>query len=204
VQIYTVVRQSDIDGAATPLENSLTSNAQAQLQGQVRPNERLISSPLCTPDVTSDHAAGDKASTVTVTVTVTCTGEVYDRDAALAMAAQWLEHDAAQNPGPGYVLQGTVTTTLTQAKVADASQGTIAIAVQAGGFWAFQFNDTQKQNLAKLIAGKARQDAQALLLQQPGVAQANIALSSGNTLPAGPNQITIVVQNLPGPAMPAT
>lgn len=201
-QTYTVVQQSDIDGAATPLENSLTSNAQQQLQGQVHSNERLVDSPTCNSNVTSDHAAGDRATTVTVTVTVTCTGEAYDYDAALSTAAQWLMQSAAQSLGPDYSLVGNVTTTLTQAQLADAT--TIVISVHASGLWLFQFNDTQKQNLAQLIAGKSKQDAQAQLLQQMGVAQADISLSNGHTLPTSSNQITIVVQSLPGTATPTS
>ncbi len=203
-QTYTVVQQSDIDGAATPLENSLTASAQQQLQGQVRPNERLVDSPTCNSNVTSDHAAGDRATTVTATVKVTCTGAAYDHDAALSTAAQWLMQNVAQSLGPDYSLVGNVTTTLTQAQLTDATQGTIVISVHASGLWLFQFNDTQKQNLAQLIAGKSKQDAQAQLLQQMGVAQADISLSSGNTLPANSNQITIIVQGLPGTATPTT
>jgi serine/threonine protein kinase len=203
-QTYTVVQQSDIDGAATPLENSLTSSAQQQLQGQVHSNERLVDSPICNSNVTSDHAAGDRATTVTVSVTVTCTGEAYDYDAALSTAAQWLMQDATQSLGPDYSLVGNVTSTLTQAQLADATQGTIMISVHASGLWLFQFNDTQKQHLAQLIAGKSEQDAQAQLLQQMGVAQAGISLSNGNTLPTSSNQITIIVQSLPGTATPTT
>jgi hypothetical protein len=97
-----------------------------------------------------------------------------------------------------------VTSTLTRAQLADATQGTIMISVHASGLWLFQFNDTQKQHLAQLITGKSEQDAQAQLLQQMGVAQAGISLSNGNTLPTSSNQIAIMVQSLPATPTPTS
>src|SRR6266702_3075170 len=72
-QSYTTVQQSDIDTAAYSLKASTQQNAVADLNSQLRPNEHLVGNPQCTYNVTSDHAAGDQATTVKVTVMATCT-----------------------------------------------------------------------------------------------------------------------------------
>jgi len=208
-QNFTVVSQSDIDGAAKPLENTLTPEAQKSVKGQIHPNEQLVNSLQCTPNVTSDHNAGDRATNVTVTVKVTCSGEVYDQQAAQLIASNLLKQQAAKTPGPGYALVGDLTTKVTQVMVTDPKKGTLLLQVKAEGIWVFQFSAAQKQALANLIAGKSKQNALALLVKQPGVAKADIVLSGGdgNTLPADPTQITIVVQSvpgLPGSATPTT
>jgi hypothetical protein len=199
-QNFTVVQQSDIDGAARPLENALTPEAQNTVKGQIHPNEQLVGSLQCTPNVTSDHNAGDRATNVTVTVKVTCSGEVYDLQAAQLIASNLLKQQAAKTPGAGYALVGDLTTKVTQVMVTDPKKGTLLLQVKAEGIWVFQFRDAQKQALANLIAGKSKQNALALLVKQPGVAKADIVVSGGdgNTLPADPTQITIVVQSVPG------
>jgi VCBS repeat-containing protein len=191
-QTVTVVSQSDINSAANSLIQANQPNAQQVVQGQLQSNERLIGTPQCTPQTSADHNAGDAASTVTVTVTFTCTGEAYDYDGALALGAQLLKNQAASDPGPGYAVVGSVTTTLASATL--GSGGTVDIVVNAEGVWAYQFSSSQKQALAKLIAGKSKQDAMNLLAAQTGVAQVTIQLpGNGQNLPADPSQIMIVI-----------
>ena len=197
---FTVVQQSDIDGAAKPLESMLTPQAQNSVKGQIHPNEQLVNPLQCAPNVTSDHNVGDRATNVTVTVKVTCSGEVYDQQAAQMIASNLLKQQAARDPGPGYALVGNLTTTVTQVMVTDPKKGTLLLQVKAQGIWVFQFSAAQQRALANLIAGKSKQDALALLVKQPGVAKADIVVSGGdgNTLPADPSQINIVVQSVPG------
>jgi len=72
-QTYTVVQQSDIDGAAEPLKTATAQTATANIQQQLRTNEHLVGNTQCTSNVTSDYNAGDRATQVTVTVATTCT-----------------------------------------------------------------------------------------------------------------------------------
>jgi VCBS repeat-containing protein len=201
-QTYSVVQQSDIDGAANALEQANTPDAQQMLQGQVQANEQFIGTPQRKPNVTSDHAAGDQATSVTVTVTFTCTGEVYNQDAALSMAAQLLTNQSATDPGPGYALTGDIATTVTNAALSDTSGGTVVLTVNAEGVWVYQFSTTQKQVLAKLMINKKKQDVQALLQKQPGVGKVAIHLVGGDGMlfPTDARQITIVVENVAGVA----
>jgi len=198
------VQQSDIDGAASALEKILTLQAQNAVKGQIHPNEQRVNPVQCAPDVASDHNVGDRATSVTVTVTVTCTGEVYDQHGAQLIATNLLKQQAAKTPG--YALVGGLITKVTQIMVTDPQKGTLVLQVKAEEILVFQLSDAQKQALANLIAGKSKHDVQTLLLKQAGIARANIVLSGGdgNTLPADPTQITIVVQSVPGLPGPAT
>jgi serine/threonine protein kinase len=199
-QNYTFVRRSDINSAAHDLETAKAPNAQQAVQGQVHTHEQLVGTPQCQPKVTYDHAAGEVANTVTVAVTFTCSGEAYDQQGAFVAASQWLKQDAAQNPGAGYVLVGNIVTKQTDVQVSDTSQGTIAVSITAEGVWAYHIDDTQQDALAKLIAGKKKGIAQALLLRQQGIAGIDMQLSGSDqgTLPTDLSHIKLAVLSVPG------
>jgi len=192
------VQQSDVDGAANPLKGPLTQSALTSLQGQKHANEQFVTRPQCTTTVTSNPPVGAKATSVTVSVTAKCSAEVYDQIGAQALAANLLKSEAANSPGPGYALAGTVVTTVTQATA--GSNGTVTLLVKAEGIWVYQFSAAYKMQLAKLIAGKSPSQANALLLGQPGVDKIDgINVSGGgSTLPTDATQITLVVLNVPG------
>ena len=197
-QHYTAVSQSDIDGAANPLKTSQLQSAQKAFQALIKGNEQLVNPAQCNTDVTSNHKAGDRATSVTVTVTATCTGEVYDQKAATTMATSLLMSVAQKNYGSGYVLlDNKVVTDITSASIIDA-KGTVSLNVRAEGVWFYQFSDTAKKNLAKLIAGKSEADAKTLLLHQPGVSDVQITIASGTVLPSDPTNISIVIKTVPG------
>lgn len=197
-QTVTAVAQSDIDNAANNLIQANQPNTQQVLQGQLQQGEQLAGTPQCAPNTSADHQAGDAADQVTVTVTFTCTGIAYDQAGALALAAQLLMNQAAPTPGEGYGLVGQIKTTLLSAT--PDTQIAVQIVVRAEGVWAYQFSAAQKQALAKLIAGKSKQEAQQLLASQPGVETASITLSGGNssTLPTDLAKIKINVQTVSG------
>src|SRR5260221_11546829 len=71
-QTYPTVRQVDIDGLAGPLIDTLTQGAQAGVQSQLRPQDWIVATPVCTPAISIDHPVGSRAAQVTVTVVVTC------------------------------------------------------------------------------------------------------------------------------------
>jgi len=196
-QKFVAVQQSDIDRAAAPFKQPLLESALAAINGMKRANEQFVGTPKCVANVTSNHQAGDQATSVTVSVTATCTGEVYDLVGAENIATNLLKGEAAQYTSIGYALKGVVVTSVTQALV--DNKGTVRLFVKAGGVWVYQFSDAQKAQLAGLIAGKTPDEATSLLLQQQGVSKVvGISISSGNTLPTDATQITIVVQNVPG------
>ncbi len=196
-QNYTVVQQSDIDNAVNPLKQPALQSAQTSLIALKRANEQFVNKPQCTNNVTSNANAGDKATSVTVTVTATCTTEVFDQVGAETIAANLLKGEADKDTGGNYSLSGNVLSSLTS--VTADTQGNLTVLAKAQGVWVYQFDATAKTTLAKLIAGKAQNDATTLLLQQAGVSKVDgISISSGTTLPTDFNQITIVVQPVAG------
>jgi hypothetical protein len=204
-QNYTFLQQSDVDGVATPVEQQLTSSAQANLKGQKHSGEQFVNTtnPItCNPTVTANPPVGSKARSATVTVQVACSGEVYDQQGALAMAADLYKNDSTINPGPGFALAGNVNTTLTQASVVD-NKGMVSLLVTAQGTWVYQTAKlvAQEKTWAKQIAGKSKQQAIAFLKGQPGVGSVSITFS-GNTLPTDPNRISFTIQNVPVSSSP--
>jgi hypothetical protein len=197
-QIFTYVEQTDIDKATSALEASVKPNVQTALQKQIHTNEQLVSPSQCVTNVNADHSAGEQASNVSVNVTEVCTGEVYDQQAAQLMAQEMLKTDPNEYPGNGFVPVGNIATVIAKA-TADA-KGVVSLLVNAEGVWVYQFNNAQKQELVKLIAGKSQKEAQSLLLQQAGVDMTAIQLfwGDGNTLPKDHGQITLAVLSVPG------
>lgn len=195
-QKYTAVQQSDIDNAANPLKQPLSQSALSSLKGQKHANEQFVNTPSCQTKVTSNHNAGDRATSVTVTVTTACSGEVYDQLSARTIAADLLKTEKDKS-NAGYALTGNILTTITRA-IADKS-GKVTLFINAQGLWVYQFSNALKSHLAGQIAGKTQNQATAILAGQQGVSKIDgISISSGNTLPTDASKITIVAQNVPG------
>jgi hypothetical protein len=197
-QTYTAVAQSDIDNAANNLINQNQPNAQQVVQGQLGSGEQLVSTPQCSPKVSADHNAGDQASTVTVSVSFVCIGEAYDQSGSVTLAKTLLTNEAQSKFGAAYVLVGQIKTD--QPSAAPDAQGNVTVTVNAEGVFAYQFSDTQKAQLASLVAGKTKADATQLVSTQTGVAQATITLPSsmGELLPTDTTKIMIVIQPVTG------
>lgn len=194
---YPIVQQSDINNVANSLEPTLQQSVQSALKGQLHASEKMVAPPNCTSKVTSDKSVGAAASSVNVTVTETCTGEAYTPVPAQAMAANMLQTQATGSLNSRYALVHTVTTTVSQVIVSNSKTHMLSLTIAASGNWSYSFNAAQQQALAKLIAGKSQQDAQALLAQQTGVSAAAITISGAflfwNALPTNLNHITIKV-----------
>jgi hypothetical protein len=196
-QPNSVVQQSDINSAVSALTASLIPGTQAALQKQVRKGEQVVSNTLrCTSAVSANHAAGDHAPNVTVRVSVTCKEEVYDQQAAQAMAANLLAKQVGTELGPNYALTGNIVTQVTRVTVVD-TKGTLAILVSAEGVWVYQFSNSVLQGFANHIANMSNQNAVQYLLSQPGVKAAKIDNSNGNTMPDAAH-IKFVIVAVPG------
>ena len=197
-QTYTTVRQADIDGLARPLIDALTRDAQAGVRVQLHPQEWMVTVPACSSAVNANHPAGSRATQVTVTVAVTCRTEVYDQQTALQLAATSLKQETSATLGANYALVGQVTTTLVGVSVTDTKRGTLALSIEAGGVWVYQWSSAHLEALARQIAGARKQEALALVLREEGVQTASIHLmgSEQTTLPTDPSRIIIVVRSL--------
>jgi hypothetical protein len=193
------VALEDVYPTAQALEPSVTQDAQTALQQQLLANERPVNDPQCRQIMSAIPFIGEIGDSVTVTLKGSSTQVVYDEQGARGMAADLLTAEAMQQLGESYALVSNVATTVTHAIVGD-SQGTASIFVAAEGIWAYQFTNAAKMALAGLIVNKSTKDAQILLAQQAGVASATTTLSGEQqeTLPADPQQIAIVVQDIAG------
>ncbi len=104
-----------------------------------------------------------------------------------------LTTEAANRFGTGYSLIGDIQITVVHATISNQTRAHIM--VQVTGTWIYQITPTIKRMLLHLIAGKSKQQAEALLLQVPGIAGAQILVKGENqTLPEDPNAITIRIQ----------
>jgi hypothetical protein len=201
-QNYTFVQQSDVSNVVSALEPELRTQAMSGFNGEKKAGQQLVAEPNCTTNNSANPPVGAKASSTTVTVTATCTGEVYDLNGADRLAQSLLANEAAKSPGKGYALTGTIVT-FPPHITSVQSNGTIDLVIKTAGVWVYQFSDAAKTQLAQLIAGKSRSEAQAILLQQPGVASVNISIANnGATLPTDPTQIAITIQSIPGAPTP--
>lgn len=194
-QTYAYVEQSDIDSAINQLSNTLIQRAQTGVLGQILPDEQLIGSVGCVPGITTNHVAGEKAANVTVSVTETCSGEVYNQQQAHTTAGELLKAAAMKSFGASYALLRGVTTTILHVQLINQA-GKVAIQVKAGGVWAYQFSDTQKMQLLRMIVGKGEKAAIAALATTTGIHSVSVQVNGGdgNTLPTDTKQITIVVK----------
>jgi len=157
----------------------------------------------CTSNVTANHRVGDVAKSVTVTGTVTCTEEVYDQQAAFALVSSALMAEAAKDPGPGYVLVGTIVIGLAQPPTVDGKQA-VSLIIHAVGVWAYQFTDMIKSQLANGITNNSKDQALMYLQAAAGVSAVTIDISRGNILPDA-GHITITINPVPGaPGTPTT
>ena len=197
---FPMVTQADIDQAAGPLVATLTPATQASLHAEVHPNERLAGQVQCQPTVTPDHPVGSDASQVTVGVSVTCHAQVYDHEAVVRLVTNALMHNASTTLGSGYVLHGTISTTITPAGAPPhAKPGTLTLLVTGQGVWVYQVNPPEQARLSRLIAGLSRQQAMHVLQQQEAghLAAVHIQISglwvSGTTLPTDPAHIRLAV-----------
>ena len=200
-QNYNFVQQSDVDGVANPLKGTVSAQAQASLQGQLHTGEQFVAqngSNPCPASVNTDTlvgAHGVNVNSVTVTVTATCNALAYDHAGLQTMVANLLASKANNDIGSTYKLAGQVVMHTTVLSI--DQQGDVSLQVNAKGIWVAQISDAEKAALAKAIAGKTAAQAQGILAGHKDIGHVDIQ-GGGNVLPSDPNQIKIVIQNVPG------
>ena len=189
-QSYTTVQQSDIDQAASSLEVRLKQETLNVLHMQLQTNEQFVSPPICKSKVTSDHQVNDATTNLTVVLTETCKAELYNSQEILTRSEQMLNARAQALFGPNYTLTGDINAEITHVAT-DVKHGTL-ITVVASGLWTYQFSSARADQLARLIAGKGKQDAQSILSDQKGVQSVSITISNNdNTMPNDASSINI-------------
>jgi hypothetical protein len=197
---YHILQEGDITPVTNAHQGALKSDAQKEIQGQIKPGEKLLlqDNVNCNdPKTTSDVLPGDHGANVTtahVTVSVTCNAQVYDSNAVQTIAQNLLKQKASRDPTlAGYVLTGNI---VIQTQPLD---GPITFSVVAKGIWAYQWTDANKQKLLDKIKGKSSKEAQTILKNYPGVSSAKVEIDNGGTtLPTDTKQIKLVVNTVKG------
>lgn len=194
---YSVVTKSDLASAQEAIQATLTKSEQAALATQLNPGEALITPP-CKSGVSSTHKPGDEATQLMVTVFETCSGIAYFAHDVYAIATRMLAAEAAERLGTSYSPIGDIDTAIVRATIPCTRQGKAQVIVQVTGIWAYQITPRIQEQLAALIAGKTKQQAERMLLHTPGIAGAEISLRGGNqTLPLDSKAIRILIQYNP-------
>ena len=185
---YHTVTQQDISTVATSLTKSLMRSEQAALQTQVRPDETLLTSLPCQQIVTPDRQPGTEATQVQVMVSEICQGMVYHTQAYQSLMTQIANQKATQQLGNGYILAGTVQSTITQAT--PQKQNAMVLQVNIVGTYVSQLSQEQLQQLPAFLTGKSKAQAIAFLLHTPGIQSVSV---SSAMLPADVERIHVIV-----------
>ncbi len=184
---YSFIQSSDIQNAATDLLQSLTPQATAALQKEVRLGEQLVT-PLCTPTTQESAQPGTESARVTVSVTQTCTSVAYQTSSLNQVATSTL----AQSRGlANYQQEGAVQVTVNGSTYANH---TALLKVSLSGVWIYHFTQAQETALTQVVAGESQEQAKATLEKLDGVAQVNIHLQRldlKDQLPTNPQKITV-------------
>jgi len=152
-QIGRIIQQSDIDTAANSLIAATQPDPEQVLRSQLQPNEHLADTAHCTPNISTDHQAGDAGTAVTVSVSFTCTGLAYDHDGAVALLTKLLQAQAATDPGAAYALAGKLRVVLLSTTPTPGVPEDTTLTFFSEGIFASQFSPSQQHMLAQLIAG---------------------------------------------------
>jgi hypothetical protein len=191
---YPVVAQRDVEAVAGPESSPLTQAAQANLQGEVRPNEQLASPAQCHRALHTDHPVGSEATHVTISLTVTCQAEVYDAQAVQQVASTALSEQARTTLGAGYSVQGTLKTSVAQVATTEAAHYTLSLLVNVQGMWSYQFSSAEVARLSRQIAGLPRQEALHLLKRDIYIQAVSITESwNATNIPTDPARIQMMV-----------
>jgi hypothetical protein len=192
-----VVTRADINTAVTSLLLALNQGEDAALRVQLHEGEALLPT-ACAPHIPADHQPGEEAQHDTITVSLTCGGIAYTAHDVYEDATKLLTARAATTLGADYAQIGATRITIDQASITNSRQGQAHMRVHVSGTVVYRITPAIQQRLTRLIAGKTREQAAALLVQYPGIAGVSITMRGGNrTLPQDPKAIRILVQYTP-------
>jgi hypothetical protein len=173
---YTTVTRNDIHNISTVLKTTIAQSINGALHGQLQPAEQLQLLP-CRPTVTSDHQAGEEATTVTVTVSQSCTAVAYNSQTLAQKATALLTSHALQTTGAGYSLFGSVHVWVKQATESSTPHPLVFLSFQARGTWVYALSGAAQQQIKHLIAGRTTQEAVQLLASLPGIEHATLRIA---------------------------
>ncbi len=104
------------------------------MRSQLKMDESLVNAePQCKTKITSTPGVGASVATFTVTAALTCTDSAYNPQAAVQQAVVLLKQQTIQQLDPGFVLVGTIVSTIE--KIVPGSQNHVTVLVAVRGNW---------------------------------------------------------------------
>jgi hypothetical protein len=191
---YPYLQQRDLDQATAAVANQHAPDATQAVTTLLHASERLVGTPSCTANITTNHGVNDRVTSVTATNAFICTGMAYDYAGTLALATQQLSAQATSTLSDQYTLVGSATVTVQGATLA-TDHTTVQVTADASGIWSYAITTTQEQTWAQAIKGMTQSQAEAWLLTQTGLAHVSIVVTGGTAamLPASVSSITFVL-----------
>ncbi len=189
------VLQADIDGTAQMLNKSLIDAGQSGAMQQKAPGEDLVTSPVCTPVVRSDHNVGDEARNVTVTLKLNCSAMAYNRKQLQQILTKLYQKDMTKKqPDPNYRLTSDLRISKITGKVIDYQAGKGSLHVVFDGKVRYTFSEERKKAMYQQIKGLPLDQALKILQKQPGVAKVSADRQLG-TVPIVMDQVQFKISN---------
>ncbi len=161
---FQTVTKTDIANTASPLKATLAQSVQGALQGQLKPNEALVT-PSCATTTTSDHQPGQEATTVKVTASETCSAIAYNSQELTDKVTQLLTSQAETKLGAGYSILENPHITVTSATASKQ----IMLSFSSVSTWIYALSSADQQHIKNIIAGKNTEKALQLLAALPGI-----------------------------------
>jgi hypothetical protein len=210
-QYNAVVQQSDIDAAVSALKVIALQNAQHELSAKLGLDLHLFTSSdfqPCSTSYSTKPAVRDGTDSVNVSVIATCNGLSYDYKAATTLVTTLFEEQISAYFGTDITkTEESVGPEIAsvEAVLLDQKSGTLILTFRTNTKFAFQFNASSNAKLARVIAGKNKDDVKSVLLRLRGVQSVDISSNSvfgwldifgifKNTLPLQTDHITIKVK----------
>ncbi len=182
---FQIVSPTDIKG----IESTLLSKIDGELlkaQGQIPTSDTLIDPIPCSTAMNSDHKAGDEALSVSVAVTENCSIISYNTHTFNEKITAELSQSLLRQFGAGFTLLGSPTIRFTS--------GQIDFSVASSALYGLDFSHDRTNGLAKLVAGKSKQEALKVLTQETGVDEISLDIPNYlKTLPKDATRIRFVV-----------
>ncbi len=188
---FPMVAYQDVVKVEDILHPQLIASLKAAFLTDLAPGESLVTPFSCREDVEGSAGVGQEAASLTLMLTDTCMAVAYQTQELATLVTGQLMAEARRQLGQRYTLTGSVTPTLLNTIPVSGKPNTQLLIVRATGTWAYQFDEQQIGQMARVIAGKSAAQATSILLHTPGVNQIEVGTSS--TLPTDPARIHVLV-----------
>lgn len=191
------VSETDVNALSVQLRQTLETQINADLTQQLQAANGSAIGTMQFSDVSliPNPPVGSLSDTVTVTMTEQGSLNYYNSLDAQNLVRQLLQQQATQF-GPNYALLSS-TELIGQPVITGLNSQGVQLSISAGADVQYSIPSSQIHDIANHIKDMSQQAALAYIKQQPGIDPATVAIhiSTGTTMPASSQQITIIPLN---------